>query len=151
MMKLNVKVNGISKTFLIENNEYLLDVLRRNDYISVRRGCDNTSCGVCTVLFDGKPVPSCSLLAVKCEGREITTVEGIEKEAEKLAHYFGNEGADQCGYCNPSMALTVYALKCENKNATDEEIKEYLVGNLCRCTGYVAQHQAIRKYLGDES
>jgi len=150
-MKINLKINGQNKSFLIEKNEYLLDVLRRNDYLSVRRGCDNTSCGVCTILLDGKPVPSCSVLAVRCENKEITTVEGIEKEAEKLAKYFGELGADQCGFCNPSMALTVYSLKQENKNASMEEIKNYLVGNLCRCTGYVAQHEAIKKYLGDES
>jgi len=150
-MKINLSINNVKKSFLIEKNEYLLDVLRRNNYLSVRRGCDNTSCGVCTVLFDGKPIPSCSLLAIRCEGHEITTVEGIDKEVEKLANYFGELGADQCGYCNPSMALTVYSLKQENKNATDEEIKAYLVGNLCRCTGYVAQNQAIKKYLGDES
>lgn len=150
-MKINLKINGQSRHFLIEPNEYLLDVLRRNDYLSVRRGCDNTSCGVCTVLIDNKPVPSCSVLAARCENKEITTVEGIEKEVEKLAKYFGELGADQCGYCNPSMALTVYSLKLENKNANIEEVKEYLVGNLCRCTGYVAQHEAIMKYLGDES
>ncbi|MDT8336186.1 MAG: 2Fe-2S iron-sulfur cluster-binding protein, partial [Candidatus Izemoplasmatales bacterium] len=138
------------KTFLIQENEYLLDVLRRNDYPSVRRGCDNTSCGVCTVLLDGKPVPSCSVLAIRCEDRAITTVEGIEKEVEKLAKHFGELGADQCGFCNPSMALTVYSLKLENKEANEEEIKKYLVGNLCRCTGYVAQHEAIKRYLGDE-
>jgi carbon-monoxide dehydrogenase small subunit len=150
-MKINLKINGQSRQFLIEPNEYLLDVLRKNDYLSVRRGCDNTSCGVCTVLLDNKPVPSCSVLAARCENKEITTVEGIEKEVEKLAKYFGELGADQCGYCNPSMALTVYSLKLENKNANIEEVKEYLVGNLCRCTGYVAQHEAIMKYLGDES
>lgn len=150
-MKINLKINSQSRYFLIEPNEYLLDVLRRNDYLSVRRGCDNTSCGVCTVLIDNKPVPSCSVLAARCENKEITTVEGIEKEVEKLAKYFGELGADQCGYCNPSMALTVYSLKLENKNANIEEVKEYLVGNLCRCTGYVAQHEAIMKYLGDES
>lgn len=150
-MKINLKINGQSRQFLIEPNEYLLDVLRKNDYLSVRRGCDNTSCGVCTVLIDNKPVPSCSVLAARCENKEITTVEGIEKEVEKLAKYFGELGADQCGYCNPSMALTVYSLKLENKNANIEEVKEYLVGNLCRCTGYVAQHEAIMKYLGDES
>ncbi|HQN74452.1 MAG TPA: 2Fe-2S iron-sulfur cluster-binding protein [Bacillota bacterium] len=150
-MKINLRINGQSRQFLIEPNEYLLDVLRKNDYLSVRRGCDNTSCGVCTVLIDNKPVPSCSVLAARCENKEITTVEGIEKEVEKLAKYFGELGADQCGYCNPSMALTVYSLKLENKNANIEEVKEYLVGNLCRCTGYVAQHEAIMKYLGDES
>ncbi|MDA3931514.1 MAG: 2Fe-2S iron-sulfur cluster-binding protein [Tenericutes bacterium] len=150
-MKIKLNVNQKEKVFEVEPNEYLLDVLRRTHYTSVRRGCDNTGCGVCTVLLDNKPVPSCSLLAVKADGHEIITVEGIQEEADKLGRHFGDEGADQCGFCNPSMALTVYSLKLENPKATDEEINQYLVGNLCRCTGYVAQHDAIKKYLGDQS
>lgn len=112
---------------------------------------DTTNCGVCTVLFDGKPVPSCSVLTVRTQGHHITTVEGIQEEADKIAFYFGEEGADQCGYCNPSLALTVYAMKKELKNPTTDEIKQYLVGNLCRCTGYIAQERAIMNYLGDQS
>jgi len=150
-MKINININHEDKIFEVEANEFLLDVLRRNNFLSVRRGCDNTSCGVCTVLFDGKPIPSCSLLAVKADGHKILTVEGIQEEADKLGKYFGDEGADQCGFCNPSMALTVYSLKLENPQASDDEINQYLVGNLCRCTGYVAQHDAIKKYLGDQS
>jgi carbon-monoxide dehydrogenase small subunit len=150
-MKITLFVNNKEKRFEIEPGEFLLDVLRRDGYVSLRRGCDNTSCGVCTVLLDDKPVPSCSLLAAKANGHHITTVEGIQAEADKLAHYFGDEGADQCGFCNPSMALMVYALKKENPNASESDIKNYLVGNLCRCTGYVAQHKAIQKYLGDPS
>ncbi|MFW5794947.1 MAG: (2Fe-2S)-binding protein [Bacillota bacterium] len=150
-MRIKVKINGTHKFFDVEPGEYMLDVLRKNNYLSVRRGCDNISCGVCTILLDNKPVPSCSLLATKANNHEITTVEGIQEEAEKLAKYFGEFGADQCGFCNPSLALTVYALKKENKNATDEDIRAYLVSNLCRCTGYVSQHEAIKKYLGDEN
>ncbi|MFP4477904.1 MAG: (2Fe-2S)-binding protein [Candidatus Izemoplasmatales bacterium] len=150
-MKIKININQEDKVFDVEPNEYLLDVLRRYHYTSVRRGCDNTSCGVCTVLLDKKPVPSCSLLAVKANGHQIITVEGIQEEADKLGRYFGDEGADQCGFCNPSMALTVYSLKMENPKASDDEINQYLVGNLCRCTGYVAQHDAIKKYLGDQS
>lgn len=150
-MKITLSINQEIKTFEVLPGDYLLDVLRENHYVSVRRGCDNTSCGVCTVLKDNKPVPSCSLLAVQAVGHEITTVEGIQDEADKLGRYFGDEGADQCGFCNPSMALTCYALKLENPKATEEEVKAYLVGNLCRCTGYVAQHKAIMNYLGDQS
>lgn len=149
-MKVNLTINGQKKTFLIEAGDYLLDTLRKNNYLSVKKGCDNSSCGVCTVLLDGKPVKSCSLLTAKTEGHHVTTVEGIQEEAEKLSEYFGAEGADQCGFCNPSMALTVHALKIENSNPSDEEIKEYLTGNLCRCTGYQSQHIAIRKYLEDK-
>ncbi|KFZ26790.1 MAG: Nicotinate dehydrogenase small FeS subunit [Candidatus Izimaplasma bacterium HR2] len=149
-MKVNVKVNGQNKVFNIEPGDYLLDTLRKENYLSVKKGCDNSSCGVCTVLFDGKPIKSCSLLTAKTEGHEVTTVEGIQKEADKLSDYFGAEGADQCGYCTPGMALSVHALKEENSNPSDEEIKEYLTGNLCRCTGYQSQHIAIRNYLEDK-
>lgn len=150
-MLVDLFVNNEPKTFECEPGEYLLDTLRKYNYLSVRRGCDNTSCGVCTVLLDGKPVPSCSLLTVRTQGRSVTTVEGIQKEAEKIGRYFGDEGADQCGFCNPSLALAVYAIKKEMKNPSREDVIEYLVGNLCRCTGYIAQERAIMKYLGDES
>ena len=146
-MKVNMKVNGANRTFEVAPGEYLIDTLRNNGYVSVRRGCDSTSCGVCTVLLNGAPIASCSYFSMKAEGYEITTVEGIPKEAALLADFFGREGADQCGYCNPSMALTVYAMKRELDNPTDEEIRSYLVGNLCRCSGYVSQHRAIRAYL----
>ncbi|PKL01311.1 MAG: (2Fe-2S)-binding protein [Tenericutes bacterium HGW-Tenericutes-1] len=150
-MLVNLFLNGEAKTLQVEPGDFLLDTLQKNNVVSVRRGCESTSCGVCTVLLEGKPVPSCSLLTVRLEGKSITTVEGIQKEAEKLAHYFGLEGADQCGFCNPSMALTVYAMKKELKDPTIETIKSYLVGNLCRCTGYQAQHIAILHYLEDQS
>lgn len=150
-MKINVIINNEAKILDVQNGEYLLEALQRYHYVSVRRGCDNTSCGVCTVLINGAPVPSCSYLAVRADGKEILTVEGIQAEADMLSDYFGGEGADQCGYCNPSMALTVYAMKQELKNPTTEDIKNYLVGNLCRCTGYIAQEDAIKKYLGDQS
>lgn len=146
-MRVELSINGKKLTCLIEPGDFLLDTLRANHFYSVKRGCDTTSCGVCTVLLDGKPVPSCSLLTVRAQGHEVTTVEGIQDEATKLANFFGDEGADQCGYCNPALALAVYALKNEIKNPTDEEIRHYLVSNLCRCTGYVAQHRGIRKYL----
>lgn len=150
-MLVKLIINGERKQYEVDLGEFLLDTLRKNDYLSVRRGCDSTSCGVCTVLLNDKPVPSCSLLTVRLEGQSVTTVEGIQKEAEKLATYFGLEGADQCGYCNPSMALTVYAMKQEMTSPTLDKIKAYLVGNLCRCTGYQSQHIAILHYLEDRS
>ncbi len=146
-MKIDIIINGTLKTLRVKLDEYLVDTLRNNGYISVRRGCDTTSCGICTVLLDGNPIASCSYLSCRADGRRITTVEGIQEEAALIADFFGHEGADQCGYCNPSMALTLYAMKRELKNPTDDEIRSYLVGNLCRCSGYVAQHRAIRSYL----
>ena len=146
-MKSSINVNGTLKTFEVKADEYLIDTLRNNGYVSVRRGCDTTSCGICTVLLDGNPIASCSYLSCRADGHKVITVEGIQEEAALIADFFGHEGADQCGYCNPSMALTLYAMKRELKNPTDDEIRSYLVGNLCRCSGYVAQHRAIRAYL----
>ena len=150
-MKIKLILNKQERSFEIEPGEFLLDVLRNKaNLLSVRRGCDTTNCGVCTVLMDGSPVASCSMLAAKAAGHEITTVEGIQDEVEKLGKHFGEEGADQCGFCNPAFALTAYAMKNELKNPDEEKVKKYLVGNLCRCTGYIAQERAVMKYLGDE-
>ena len=106
-MKIKLIVNGAERAFEVKPDEYLVDTLRNNGYVSVRRGCDTTSCGICTVLIDDKPIASCSYLSCRAEGHEITTVEGIQEEAALLADFFGHEGADQCGYCNPAMALSV--------------------------------------------
>jgi carbon-monoxide dehydrogenase small subunit len=146
-MKVNFILNDHPEIWDVDPNEYLLTSLRKHNILSVKKGCDNTSCGVCTILLEGKPVPSCSVLTISVESKKVTTVEGITKEASRLADYMGHQGADQCGYCNPSLALTVYALKQEKPQASDEDIKEYLVGNLCRCTGYHGQQEAIKAYL----
>ena len=146
-MKINFTLNGKKESWEINPSEYLLDTLRNHNILSVKRGCDTTSCGVCTVLLNDKPVPSCSILSASIDGKKVTTVEGIKENAEILAKHMGHQGADQCGYCNPSLALVVYAMGQENKNPSKEEIKHYLVGNLCRCTGYIGQERAIRLYL----
>ncbi len=146
-MKIKINLNGRDREFEVSPNEYLLETLRNNHITSVKNGCNDSSCGVCTVLMDGKPVLSCSVLSLRADGHIITTVEGLQKEVEEISVLFGDEGADQCGFCNTGMALTVYALKNELKNPTDDEIKDYMVGNLCRCTGYQAQFKAIKSYL----
>ena len=148
-MEVKFKLNGLDVVYNVKPGEFLLDSLRKNNVLSVKKGCDGSACGVCTVLLDGHPVLSCSLLTVKVAGHEVTTVEGIQEEAAKISEYFANEGADQCGYCKASFALTIHALSKELKNPTDEEIKHYLVGNLCRCTGYQSQFKAVKKYLED--
>ena len=149
-MKIKMLVNGQKKVYDVAPDEYLLDTLRGDNIWSIKRGCENSSCGVCTVLIEGKPVQSCSILTVKVEGLSVTTIEGHQDEAKKLSEHFGHQGADQCGYCNSALALTVHALKTEIKEPTNEDIKDYLVGNLCRCTGYEAQHRAIKLCLEDE-
>jgi aerobic carbon-monoxide dehydrogenase small subunit len=146
-MKAVININGQDKEVSFKPHEYLLDVLRRYGYSSLRRGCETTSCSVCTVLMDDKPVHSCAIFAARAEGHKITTVEGVKAEAEKVAKLLMDEGADQCGYCSPGFVMTVIGMKNELKNPTDEEIKDYFMGNLCRCTGYVGQLTAIKSYL----
>jgi carbon-monoxide dehydrogenase small subunit len=146
-MKVKFNLNDRDREFEISPNEYLLETLRKNHITSVKNGCNESTCGVCTVLMDGKPVLSCSLLSVRADGHKITTVDGLQKEVEHISEFFGDEGADQCGFCNTGMALTIYALKNEIKNPTDDQIKDYIVGNLCRCSGYHAQFKAIKSYL----
>lgn len=146
-MILNVKVNGEKKTYDIRSDEYLVDVLRRDGFLSVKQACETGSCGLCTVLLNEKAILSCSYLAVRAEGSEIRTVEGLSKDEAKIGEYIVEEGADQCGYCSPGLILTVVAMKNELVNPSDKEIKGYLTGNLCRCTGYESQLRAIKKYL----
>lgn len=147
-MLVKFKLNGLDVEYNVKPGEYLLDSLRNNGVKSVKKGCDGSSCGVCTVLLDNHPILSCSYLTARVEGHNVTTVEGIQDEASKLSEYFSKEGADQCGFCNAAFALLVHGLKYEYKNPTDEQIKDYLVGNLCRCTGYQSQFKAIKAYLG---
>lgn len=147
-LKIELKINGVDRDIDISPDEMLLDVLRRYGCLSVKRGCDTGSCGICTVHLDGKPILSCSYYAAKAEGHEITTIEGVQKEAEEVGTYLVNEGTEQCGYCSPSLIMTVLALKKEIENPTEEDINHYLKGNLCRCSGYEGHLRAIKKYLG---
>lgn len=147
-MKLILNINGKINSTYIDADETLLHVLRKLGYKSVKEGCDTGTCGVCSVLIDGKPVLSCSYLAARAEGHEIVTMEGLGEEAADIITAITDEGADQCGFCGPSLVLTAYAMKKELKNPTDDEIKHYLAGNICRCSGYEGQMRGIKKYMG---
>ena len=131
-------------------DQMLLDFLREQGYKSMKRGCDTGNCGLCTVWMDEKPVLSCSIPAVRAAGHKITTLEGVQEEAAEFSDYLAKEGADQCGYCSPGMIMNVLALKREIPNPTMQQVKEYLAGNLCRCTGYQGQCRALAKYFGVE-
>ena len=146
-MELNFVLNDVPRTVEISADTLLLDLLRSLKCYSVKRGCETGNCGLCTVFVDDRPVLSCSTLAARVEGRSVVTLEGLRDEAEEYGAYIADEGAEQCGFCNPGLMMNAIALYRENPDATDDEIKEYLAGNLCRCSGYEGQLRGIRSYL----
>jgi carbon-monoxide dehydrogenase small subunit len=125
----------------------LLEFVRKHDCKSVKCGCDTTNCGLCTVFLNDKPVLSCSVLAVRADGKKVTTLEGLQKEAEEFGGFIADQGAEQCGFCNPGFIMNAIALFRENSHPTDEEIKRYLAGNLCRCSGYEGQMRGIKAFI----
>ena len=149
-MNINFWLNGVNRHAEISPDTLLIDFLRKQGCFSVKRGCETANCGLCTVLVDDKPVLSCSTLAVRAQGKNVTTIEGCQREAERFAEFMAAEGAEQCGFCAPGFTLTVLALMKEYENPTDEEILHYLNGNLCRCSGYVSQLRAIKNFMEAE-
>jgi aerobic-type carbon monoxide dehydrogenase small subunit (CoxS/CutS family) len=142
-----LRVNGRTHELAIEPNKLLLDALRQDLQLTgSKRGCDDSSCGACTVLIDGTPMLACTLLAASCEGQEITTVEGVTEHGSLAAiqKAYGDWGGAQCGYCTPGFMMTVKHLLDQNPNPTEEEIRQALSGNLCRCTGYSQMYRAIK-------
>ena len=127
--------------------DMLLDLLRSLGMKSVKCGCDTGNCGLCTVWLDDRPVLSCSVPAARVDGHRITTLEGVQDQAAEFADYLAGEGADQCGFCSPGFIMNVLALKKENPNPSPDDIRAYLAGNLCRCTGYQSQQRALEKYF----
>ena len=146
-MQVQIKVNGKLIKDDVSCDLLLIDFLRNHGCYSVKRGCETSNCGLCTVWMDEKPVLSCSILAARANNHSIITLEGLQEEAKVFADFMANEGAEQCGFCSPGLIMNVLAMEKELKNPSEEEIKNYLEGNLCRCTGYMAQMRAITKYL----
>lgn len=146
-MQISIKLNGKTVNDNIDTDMLLIDFVRKHGCLSVKRGCDTSNCGLCTVFLDNKPVLSCSVLAVKANGKEVTTLEGLQGEARDFGQFIAEQGAEQCGFCNPGFIMNTIALLRENPNPTDEEIKEYLAGNLCRCSGYEGQLRGIKNFL----
>ena len=146
-MEVQFILNGKQVSVEADGDTILLDVLRNLGCRSVKCGCETTNCGLCTVWVDGKSRLSCSILAAAADGHEVTTLEGVEKEAEEFGAFLANEGAEQCGFCSPGFIMNVLAMFRELDHPSIEEIKEYLSGNLCRCTGYMGQLRAIQKYM----
>lgn len=146
-MQVQIKVNGKLIKDDVSCDLLLIDFLRDHGCYSVKRGCETSNCGLCTVWMDEKPVLSCSILAARANNHSIMTLEGLQEEVKVFADFMANEGAEQCGFCSPGLIMNVLAMEKELKNPNEEEIKNYLAGNLCRCTGYMAQMRAITKYL----
>ena len=149
-MDITLKLNGKTLTDHIEPDLILLDFLRAHGCFSVKRGCDTSNCGLCTVFMDGKPILSCSMLAIRANGHHIQTLEGLQEEASDFIGFIADQGADQCGFCNPGFVMNTIALLRENPDPTDDEIRAFLAGNLCRCSGYDGQLRGIRNYLNSK-
>lgn len=146
-MEIQLKLNGKPVTAQVEADTLLIDFLRSRGYYSVKRGCETSNCGLCTVLLDGKPILSCSVLAARAAGHHVQTLEGLQEEAREFVGFIADQGADQCGFCNPGLVMNTIALLRENPDPTDDEIRQYLAGNLCRCSGYDGQLRGIRNFL----
>ena len=146
-MEINLNLNGRAVSASVRPDTLLLDFLRDQGCYSVKRGCETSNCGACTVLLDGRPVLSCSVLAARADGRTVQTLDGLQREAEAFVTYIADQGAEQCGFCNPGFVVNTIALLRENPDPTDQEIRTFLAGNLCRCSGYEGQLRGIRAYL----
>ncbi len=144
-MELELRINGVIKSLDCAPNESLMTLLRKEGYFSVKHGCETGECGACTVLVDGVPRPSCVMLAAQAGGCTITTVEslGNARRLHAIQEAFIDTGAIQCGYCTPGMVLSAYALLMNNASPGEDEVRDALSGNLCRCTGYVKPVQAV--------
>jgi len=149
---IKLTVNGAEQKVNVESRLLLVHLLRENLRLTgTHIGCDTTHCGACTVLLDGEPVKSCTVLAVQADGAQITTVEGLEQNGKlhPVQEAFWEKHGLQCGYCTPGMMITGCALLARNKDPSETEIREAISGNLCRCTGYKnivesIQHAAAR-------
>ena len=143
---ITVEVNGESLELSVDVNKTLLEVLREDlGLTGTKKGCDKGECGACTVLLEGTPVCSCSLLAVKADGKKVMTIEGVDKEGKLdiIGEVFNEKGAIQCGFCTPGMILVTKHLLDNNPSPDIEEIKAAISGNICRCTGYMQIIEAI--------
>lgn len=146
-MEVTLTLNGKRITRSVDADMALLDFVRNEGCYSVKRGCDTSNCGLCTVFLDDKTVLSCSVLVARADGHKVTTLEGLQKEAAEFGAFIADQGAEQCGFCNPGMIMNALALFRENPEPSEDEIKEYLAGNLCRCSGYEGQLRGIQNFI----
>ena len=146
-MIVTISLNGKKITEDISADMTLYQFVREHGCYSVKCGCETTNCGLCTVFLNDKPVLSCAVLAARADGQKVETLEGLQKEAEEFGRFIADQGAEQCGFCNPGMIMNAIALFRETSDPTDEEITRYLAGNLCRCSGYEGQLRGIHEFM----
>ena len=146
-MKVQFHLNGKAVQKDIKGDMLLIDLLRELGCYSVKRGCETSNCGLCTVWMDKKPILSCSVLAARADGHSVTTLEGLQEEAKEFGAFIADQGAEQCGFCNPGFIMNALALFREKEFPEEDEIREYLAGNLCRCSGYEGQLRGILAFL----
>lgn len=145
---IHVTVNGVQEEVHVQSNMTLMRMLRENLAMTgTKNGCSAGECGACTVLLNGEPVNSCMVLAAECDGADVLTVEGLsdERRLAPIQNALIEAGGVQCGFCTPGILISAHALLQRNPNPTENEICEALVGNLCRCTGYVRIVESVRK------
>lgn len=150
---LNFTVNGELREVLIDPRRTLLDVLRNHlNLLGVHRGCDSGNCGACTVLLDGRPVTACLVLAIDCQGAQVTTIEGVSPDGElhPIQRALVERGGIQCGFCTPGMVMISIAFLRDHPHPTEEDVRCGLSGNLCRCTGYKKIVEAVMSVAGEE-
>ena len=146
-MLITINLNGKKIVDDVAPDTLLIDFVRAHGCKSVKRGCETANCGLCTVFMDGAPILSCSMLVARADGHSITTLEGLQDEAAEFGAFIADQGAEQCGFCNPGFIMNALALFREKEYPSEDEIKEYLAGNLCRCTGYEGQLRGIQAFL----
>ncbi|MBN2118286.1 MAG: (2Fe-2S)-binding protein [Anaerolineales bacterium] len=145
--KINITINGGLEQVVVPSNMTLMQMLRENLALTgTKNGCSAGECGACTVLLNGEPVNSCMVLAVECDGTNIVTVEGLagDQQLDPVQEAIIQSGGVQCGFCTPGILISARALLDRNPDPAEEEIREALVGNLCRCTGYVRIIESVK-------
>lgn len=146
-MEIKITLNGKLIKETVSDDMLLIDWVRSHQCYSVKRGCESSSCGLCTVMLNDVPVLSCSVLVGRADGGRVVTLEGIPEYAAEFGDFIADQGADQCGFCTPGFIMNTYALFKENEDPSDDEIKEFLTGNLCRCSGYEGHFRGIKNYI----
>lgn len=146
-MLVNINLNGKTIKEDINPSVSLYSWVREHKCYSVKCGCETSNCGLCTVFLNDTPVLSCSVLAARADGCHVTTLEGLQDEASEFVTFIADQGAEQCGFCNPGFVMNTIALLRQNPYPDEDEVKEFLSGNLCRCSGYEGQLRGIMNFV----